>query len=91
MVSRPVIMNGYDSAERVDCKYIVLSVSKIGRKLNYEFVENLVFESPEDAISYYTDLEKDFPSEEAESYCLFKVYADIIIKMSNGKVEIDAF
>jgi len=86
MVKPVFIFSGYDVAEELDSKYIVMSMNQNGKTVNYEFVENIVFDTSEDAISYYSDLEKDFPSEEPVTFCLLKVYADTIITMNNGKV-----
>lgn len=91
MVKEAIIMGGHYSAEHLDCKYVVLSVNRTNGKLSYEFVENLVFDSPEDAESYYADLEGDCPSEDPTSLCLFKIYADTVMVMQDGKVFSDVF
>ena len=90
MKRQPLILHGLDVVDIMDGKYVVMSISTENgsEDYTYEFVENIVFDSIEDAQSYHSDLEKFAPSETEDSFALFRLTAEAVIIMKNGKTEV---
>lgn len=84
------IIHGHDVADMMDGKYVIMSMSaeEGSEEYNYEFVENIVFDSIEDAVSYHSHLERDVPSEAEESFAVFRLTAEAVIIMQHGKTEV---